>query len=101
MSVYKFYFNALFSCYKFNFNYSKQIFAFNVCCTLVFNLILIITAEKEGSGINKALFFTSWCYLSLFIMEIIEYIEHYGLIYRSNEKAKPVTEISSWNAAEN
>lgn len=34
-------------------------------------------------------------------MEMVEYIEHYGLVYRSDEKAKPITEICSWNSNEN
>ena len=34
-------------------------------------------------------------------MESIEYIEHYGLVYRASENAKPVTEICSWNTTKN
>lgn len=45
---------------------------------------------KEGNGLSKALFFSALSYVTLFIMEAIEYIEHYGLVYRADEKAKPV-----------
>lgn len=34
-------------------------------------------------------------------MEAVEYIEHYGLVYRKDDKVTPVTEICSWNTKEN
>ena len=100
-TLYAFYFGALYSCYKFNYKYSKKIFAGNVACTLLYNLLLVGLALKEGSGLSKAIFFSAISYFTLFIMESVEYIEHYGLVYRKDEKSQPVTEISSWNTSEN
>ena len=89
-SLYRYYINALVSCYKFNFNYSKKIFAFNVGSTILYNILLVFFAIKEGNGLKKALFFSALSYVTLFIMEAVEYIEHYGLVYRADEKAKRV-----------
>ena len=89
--MYSFYVNALFSCYKFNYNYSKKIFVFNLASTIGYNLLAIGLAIKEGSSLNKALFFSLLSYFTLFIMEAVEYMEHYGLVYRTDEKSKPVS----------
>ena len=73
-SFYSYYINAILSCYKFNFNYSKKIFLFNVACTVMYNLLLFALAAKEGSSWHKAVFFSGLSYATLFVMEGIEYI---------------------------
>ena len=90
-SVYRYYINALISCHKFNYRYSKSIFFMNVGATILYNALLVLFSIKSGSGIYKALFFSAISYASIFLMEAVEYIEHYGLIYRKDEKTKPVT----------
>lgn len=83
-SLYGYYFGALFGCYRFNYGYSRKIFGFNVACTLLFNVLAIGLAVKDGSGLWKGVYFSLLCYFTLFIMEAVEYIEHYGLVYRSS-----------------
>lgn len=100
-TVYSYYINALVSCYKFNFSYNKKIFIFNVVSTLLYNALLFWLAAREGSSWHKAAYFSAISYATLFIMEAVEYIEHYGLVYRTDEKAKPVSEICSWNTQQN
>jgi hypothetical protein len=90
-SIYKFYINALISCHKFNYKYNKTIFFLNVGATILYNVLLVFFSLRAGSGVNKALFFSAISYVTLFIMEAVEYIEHYGLVYRADEKVKPIT----------
>lgn len=85
------------SAYKFNYHHNKKIFSLCVLSTASYMLFVTLFALKEGSGACKILTFIIYSYLGTLIMESVEYIEHYGLVYRANEKAKPVTEISSWN----
>jgi hypothetical protein len=63
----------------------------NVGATILYNALLVLFSIKSGSGIYKALFFSAISYASIFLMEAVEYIEHYGLIYRKDENTKPVT----------
>lgn len=100
-SIYSYYFNAIFSCYKFNYNYDKKVFAANLGATLLYNGLLVTLALREGSSIYKALFFSALSYAALWTMEEVEYIEHYGLVYRKDDKEKTVSEVCSWNTEDN
>lgn len=67
--------------------------------TLSYNLLVIVLAEKHERWLSRTLFFISFSYMSLFLMECVEYIEHYGLIYRK-DKDDPINELCSWNSME-
>jgi hypothetical protein len=51
---------------------------------IAYNLLLLAFAIKEGSSWHKAAIFSAISYTTLFIMESVEYVEHYGLVYRTN-----------------
>ena len=84
MSVYHYYVRAIISAYKFNYKYSKKIFICCVFATVSYIITMIALALKEESGLGKALFFILVSYSTVFILEGVEYIEHYGLIYRKS-----------------
>ena len=52
-------------------------------------------------AMEKVFIFATFALSSIFFLELIEYIEHYGLIYRSGKDEGKVEEICSWNAEEN
>lgn len=90
-NIYHYYINAIYSAYKFNYKYNKTIFAACVFATITYILLVVGFVVKEGKGLDKIVFFILFSYIGVFHMECAEYIEHYGLIYRSSDKAKPVT----------
>ena len=55
-----------------------------VGATILYNVGLLSLALLEGSGLHKAAFFSLFSYFTLFLMEAIEYVEHYGLVYRES-----------------
>ena len=59
-------------------------------------------AFQEYQDIEKAVYKVGFFMIAgingFFFLETIEYIEHYGLIYRQDVDKKEVNEISSWNA---
>jgi alkane 1-monooxygenase len=87
MSLYYYYVRAIIASYKANFVYSKGIFALCVGSHLayVWGLYQLAIREYQGDqerALGKVGFFIGFAYLSLFLMESIEYLEHYGLVYR-------------------
>ena len=100
-SFYSYYVKAIYSAYKFNYNYNKKIFLGCVAATLGYHVFLASAAYLEGSGFGKYLFFALLSYFALIVMEGVEYIEHYGLVYRKGEHDEKVTEICSWNTSTN
>ena len=90
-NIYHYFINAIWSAYKFNYDYSKTIFIGCVLSTLMYIFLVVWMATKEQSGLDKIMFFVLFSYASLFQMESVQYIEHYGLIYRSSDKEKTIT----------
>lgn len=101
-----YYFKSVFSSYRETFKYSKLFFAFCMSLHLIYLFTLYQLALTEFGGnselaLNKMVFFIFIAFFGLYMMESIEYIEHYGLVYRQNNNDQPVLEISSWNASTN
>lgn len=96
-SYYSYLARVLKSAYSFNYNYCKKTFALCLLATLSYNIGLLYFSLREGSGASKAVFFSITSYTSIVIMELVEYIEHYGLQYRKTADGQPL-EISSWNS---
>ena len=84
-SIYTYYVNVIASAYKFNFNFNKLYFVLCVVSTLSYNLLAIALSMGHERWLGRALFMIAFSYMSLFLMECVEYIEHYGLIYRKDK----------------
>lgn len=103
-SFYKFYVKSILSAYQFNYNYNRPIFCACLASTIGYNALVFALADGD---FKKFAFFALLSYAALVFMEGIEYIEHYGLVYRGikgangNTLEDKVTEICSWNTSEN
>lgn len=66
---------------------------------------LFYFAYRESYNLEIALakvgFFIVVGLVGFSMMQAVEYIEHYGLVYRENVDEKQINEISSWNSEEN
>jgi alkane 1-monooxygenase len=92
---------AYFSAHKFVFQYSKLIFLGCVALNLAYLSAIYLHGVSEYGSYELAwdkLHFFIWLGFGGFIgLEIIEYIEHYGLIFREDIDKKAINELSSWN----
>ena len=105
-TIYEYYVRTIFSSYKQTFKYSKFFFAFCIILNwsfvyLMYNIALKQFQNDSSLAFKKTLLFVLIAFESLFLMECVEYIEHYGLVYRKSQNEKPVLEISSWNTVVN
>ncbi len=85
--MYEYYIKAIISSYKETLKYSKLFFLLCIALHFGYLALLYIFALEEYSGdhmmsLKKLGYFIIFAYVSLFLMENIEYIEHYGLVYR-------------------
>ena len=68
MSLYQYYVRAIISAYKFNYKYSKKIFALCVFATVSYIITMIFLVLREESGLGKALFFILASYSTIFVL---------------------------------
>jgi hypothetical protein len=87
-TLYYFAVQAYFSAHKFVFNYSKKAFLVCMLANWVYLGGLFYHAFNEYQNVEAACmkvgFFVLLGLGGFFFLEIIEYIEHYGLIYRED-----------------
>lgn len=104
-SLYMYTIKAFYSAHKFVFNYNIKYFAVCILTNLFYVGLLFFFSFREYNDIEQACwktaFFVGVGLGSFSFLEIVEYIEHYGLVYREDIDKKEVNEISSWNSEEN
>jgi alkane 1-monooxygenase len=105
-SLFPYIVRAYFSAHKFVFNYSKSIFLGCISLNAAYLFGIYFTGLAEYGGDSALAFeklsFFLWLSFGGFMgIETIEYIEHYGLIFREGIDKKAINELSSWNSDEN
>lgn len=96
---------AFYAAHKFVFQFSKSIFF--GCLSLIAAYLAIIYysgLSQYGShelALDKLHFFVVMGISGFIALELIEYSEHYGLIYREDVDKKAINELSSWNTDKN
>jgi alkane 1-monooxygenase len=87
-TIYYYAVQAFFSAHKFVFNYSKKIFFLCMLTNWIYLGGMFYHAYNQHQNLEVALlkvgFFVIVALQGFLFLEIVEYIEHYGLIYRGD-----------------
>ena len=104
-SLYWFIPNSFYQAHKYVFLRDKKMFAVCMATNWLYLGVMLWHAMREFNDWGLALWkVTTFAGIGLFgwaFLENIEYIEHYGLIYRKDADEKKILEVSSWNSDEN
>jgi alkane 1-monooxygenase len=91
--------------HKFVFSKNKKMFALCMGTNWLYLGVMFVHALSEHGNWQQALWkvgvFVGIGLGAFAFLEVIEYIEHYGLVYRSDKDEEGVAEVCSWNADEN
>lgn len=84
------------------YSYSKAIFfgcisLYAAYLASIYYYSSIILKEADSFVWEKIGFLLNIGFGGFLVLEQIEYIEHYGLIYRNDKDKKEINELSSWN----
>lgn len=97
--------NAYYSAYRCLFNYSRKLFLGCISLTLLYLSSIYFYTFKTTLSHEQAyetlIFFIIYGILGFSFLELIQYVEHYGLIYRSDQDKAEILEVSSWNSDSN
>ena len=101
-NFYQYTFEAWTSAHRFVFNWSKKAFAVCMLANFTYLGILLAHAMNEYGNWNmafwKVMVFYGISFGCFAFLELVEYIEHYGLICRDEKDEHKIPEICSWNA---
>lgn len=86
-TVYSYYVNAIASAYNFNYKHNKTYFTLCVLGTISYLGFFVGLGLLQNASVGKILLFVLVSYVTIFWMECVEYVEHYGLISRKNKDA--------------
>jgi alkane 1-monooxygenase len=102
LNLYYYTLRAYFSGHKFVYSYNKAIFlgciSLNAAYLAAIYYTGLISYGDSSLALQKLFFFIQIGLGGFIFLEIIEYIEHYGLIVREDVDKKSINELSSWNA---
>lgn len=103
-NFYLYTFQAMISAHTFVYKWSKKAFAICILSNLTYLAIMFSHAMNEHGDWQiaawKVFVFFGISFGAFAFLEVVEYVEHYGLVCRSDEEEK-VSEQCSWNSEVN